>query len=751
MRKLFLLFFPIFIQAQDVQIGQWKNYLSYNSATYIETTNNKIYCVTDGGLFYIDRNNYTLNRLSKINGLSDIGVKMIAYDNESNTLIITYSNTNIDLIKDNKIINISDIKRKAITGTKKINNIHLNEGLAYLSCSFGLVVLDLNKVEIRDTYKIGNNGDFVAINQCAFNDSSIFAATSAGLYYADKNSNSLFDFNSWQEMGYDSLNITNVINSNTHLIYSYNNGFFTKDQADNIDSHTHENIIDINYTNSLSVITSDTIYIYSSNLLSYQEIYDENIKNAYYAVVDDKNQLWVADYNSGLLKYINHKYQDAFIPEGPASNSIYSLEHASNKLYLCHGGQVNFGALWNKDGASILSTDYDWKNYDYYELGNARDILNVASYKGDEYFASFYNGVSHMSNDEFLVRYSNHNTNGALDTISYWAIDKRMSISDLTFDNNGNLWGLTSSVIHPLFVKTREGEWLSFTMNQDPKSLFFSELIIDKNNQKWGIMGRNRGLFVYNDNNTILNPADDQYKTLSTALGNGNLPSLEIYSIAEDLDGEIWVGTDKGITVFYNPSSVFSGFNFDAQQILIQEGDYGQYLFSEERVKCITIDGANRKWVGTEKSGVFLLSEDGKEEILHFTTDNSPLFSNNIIDITINPLNGEVFIGTEEGLLSYRSDATKGLKTQAETQVFPNPVRENYNGPIAINGLVNDANIKITDIDGNLVFETFANGGQAIWDGKNRNGERASSGVYLVFSVDADGIEKAVSKILFIH
>ena len=168
-------------------------------------------------------------------------------------------------------------------------------------------------------------------------------------------------------------------------------------------------------------------------------------------------------------------------------------------------------------------------------------------------------------------------------------------------------------------------------------------------------------------------------------------------------------------------------------------------------MKCIAIDGANRKWIGTEKSGVFLLSEEGTEEILHFTTENSPLFSNNIIDIAINPENGEVFIGTGEGLISYRSDATEGESAQSETHVFPNPVRESYNGPIAINGLVTDANIKITDIDGNLVFEDFAKGGQAIWNGKNKNGERASTGVYLVFSTDINGVEKTVSKILFIH
>jgi len=330
-----------------------------------------------------------------------------------------------------------------------------------------------------------------------------------------------------------------------------------------------------------------------------------------------------------------------------------------------------------------------------------------------------------------------------------WQWDKKMAISDLKFDNYGNMWGLTSSVINPLFVKTKDDEWFSFALTGE--RLHYDEILIDSYNQKWGIIGRKNSVFVYSDNNTISDNSDDQYKILSMDVGNGNLPSLDVFCFTEDLEGEIWLGLDRGIAVFYNPSAIFSGNNFDAQQILIQEGDYGQYLLNDETIKCIKVDGANRKWIGTEKSGIFLLSEDGLDQILHFTVENSPLFSNNIIDVAINSENGEVFIGTEKGLISYRSDATEGKKIQVETHVFPNPVRESYNGPIAISGLVANANIKITDINGDLVFEGFAKGGQAIWNGKNKRGDRASTGVYLVFSTDIHGLEKAVSKILFIH
>jgi len=730
MKKLFLLFLPLLITAQDVPIGYWKDYQSYTSTSYIAEANNKIYCVTNGGLFYINKEDNTINRMSKVTGLSDIGIKQIAYDLDSKITIITYENCNIDLLKNNTIINISDIKRKEIIGKKLINNIIIKDKIAYLSCTFGLVLIDLENEEIKDTYKIGQNGNFEEINSCTFNSNNIFVASKGGVYYADKNSSSLFDYNSW------------ILDTNR--TDSYQNIFIIEDSIWVGNGNSFYN------NSSLFISINDTILMYNSLLLDADTILNNQLENINFIYKDIEGYLWIADSTNGLLKFSNSQYQESFIPEGPLRNDIYSLEYEDNTLYMCHGGHANFGlnSLIN-DGVSFKNTTDTWVNNNRSEIGGARDILEVAINDGYTFYASWYHGISVMKDEDFIKRYGYNNTNGILDTVYY--SNNRIRISDLKFDNDGNLWGLSSEVNHPLFVKTKNEEWFSFSMNQNRAALFFDDLIIDKYNQKWGVIGRSGGLFVYDDNNTISDSSDDQYKILKNTEGQGNLPSMAVYSIAEDLDGEIWVGTDKGIGIFYNPSAIFSGTNFDAQQILITEGEYGQYLLSEEKVKCITIDGANRKWIGTEKSGVFLISDDGIEEILHFTTYNSPLFSDNIYDITINPSNGEVFIGTEKGLISYRSDATSGIKIQSTTKVFPNPVKDTYNGVIAISGLVTDANIKITDIDGNLVFEDFAKGGQASWNGKNQNRDRVSTGVYLVFSTDINGIEKIVSKILFIH
>ena len=733
MRKLILILFPLLMQGQDARIGNWKDYLSYHSASYISESNNKVFCVASGGLFYVDKQDNTINRISKITGLSDVDVNQVAYSKELDITIVLYKNCNIDLLKTNEIINISDIKRKEITGNKKINNITIKDNIAYLSCSFGLVLVDLQKEEIKDTYYVGDDLSLYEINGCALLEDSIITATSEGLFYANLNSQNLSDYNSWGI-------ITGYENEETYDNIIYGNNTIYGD-------YSHE-IISISYNKSTLVKTKfDRVEINKDDGVSL-ELTHSKFENILYALYDDDDIIWVADSINGLLKFVDYEYQQSFVPEGPVRDDIYSLEFEENKLCLSHGGHSNFGlnSLIN-DGVSIKDNYDGWENNDYWDLGNARDILEVAVLNGTEYYASWYHGIPEMKNG-WVTTHGFANTNGVLDTVYY--SNNRIRVSDLKFDPQGNLWGLSSEVKHPLFVKTKDNEWYSFSMNQDIIDLFFDDLLIDVWGQKWGVIGRGGGLFVYNDNNTISNASDDQFNILSTNIGDGNLPSQQVYSIAEDLDNTIWVGTDKGIAVFYKPSSVFSGYEFDAQQILIQEGDYGQYLLSQERVKCIAIDGANRKWIGTEKSGVFLLSEDGASQVLHFTYENSPLFSNNIIDITINHNNGEVFIGTSKGLLSFRSDATEGKIVQSKTQVFPNPVRETYFGPIAINGLVTNANIKITDSHGTLVFEDYAKGGQAIWNGNNKNNERASSGVYLVFSVDENGAEKMISKILFI-
>jgi hypothetical protein len=272
--------------------------------------------------------------------------------------------------------------------------------------------------------------------------------------------------------------------------------------------------------------------------------------------------------------------------------------------------------------------------------------------------------------------------------------------------------------------------------------------MVDNIGQKW-LMVRAHALVVFNDNNTLDDTSDDNAKRLTSSAGTGALPGTSILSMATDRDGQVWVGSDAGVSVFYSPGNIFSNQNFDAQRILIEQDGYGQYLLEAEAVTAIAIDGSNRKWFGTDRAGVFLMSADGTQEILHFTEENSPLLSNSITDITIAE-SGEVFFGTAKGIISYRSNSVPPKPTLDEVVVFPNPVRENYIGTIAIRGLVENSRVNITDVSGTLVYSTRGEGGQALWDGRNFNGEKVQTGVYLVFVANADGSKTAVTKIMFV-
>ena len=241
-------------------------------------------------------------------------------------------------------------------------------------------------------------------------------------------------------------------------------------------------------------------------------------------------------------------------------------------------------------------------------------------------------------------------------------------------------------------------------------------------------------------------PTNERAKMLTDQATEGHLSSNTINCFAKSLKGDIWVGTDKGICVFYNPNKVLTSTDFDAVKPIYE----GRPLLRDKSIKAIAVDGANRKWIGTT-SGVWLFSEDGTEAILNFTTENSPLPSNNIYDIKVNSLTGEVYFATDAGIASYRGNATVGIAGKGEeykypVKVFPNPVTPDYDGLIAITGLPANVNTKITDINGKLVYETNSNGGTASWNGITVNGQRASTGIYLVFVSNTEGTETVVSK-----
>ncbi|GAB4280895.1 MAG: two-component regulator propeller domain-containing protein [Marinilabiliales bacterium] len=753
----------------QIAVGHWRDHLAYNKAIRVVKTKDFVYCASETGLFFVNLNDYSINKLSKVTGLSDVEISTIAYSEDYNTLLIAYKNANIDLFVNNTIVNISDIYQKQIIGNKTINNVLFIDNLAYLSCGFGIVVLDIINKEIKDTYYIGENGTYINVNEIAFDGSFLYAATNQGIYKADINQPFLVNFENWNKI----TNIPNynqrfssitVFNNNLYLlydsdswesdeIYGYNGNIWW-----NLDTLTYFggniNCLDVS-NDQLVVVTDYSVTSYDSDLKRQYILYgwDNGASNPKHAVIDEDNKVWIADYNSGLFYYYTPYKATKYCPNGPISNNAWNMDVKNQNLVVVAG---SMDASWNnkwKKGEFYSFANESWTSITKDEdtaLTSINDLVNVAidpSNSSHYFLASWYNGLIEIKNGNVFNKYNSSNST----ILSFTTNNDGFRVYGMTYDDNNNLWITNSGSENPICVLTPSGQWYGLQYSSFFYNEFIGDIIITKNNHKWVVLPRGKGIFAFDDKGTLDNINDDDYKYFTVLDENGISISNDIYSIAEDNDGKIWLGTNKGIVVYNNPENVFTGENFYGQQIIIEIDGNVQYLLETETVTAIEVDGANRKWVGTQDGGLFLLSEDGTSQIYNFNFDNSPLISNQIKCLALDQETGELFIGTDKGIVSYRSDATSGDEDFNNVYVFPNPVKETYQGLITITGLVTKSNVKITDISGNIVYETTAKGGQATWDGNDFNGNRVHTGVYLVFCTNDDGSKTYVTKILFIN
>lgn len=749
-------FCSLLLIGQEIPIGTWQDHLSYSDAVSVTEGNGVYYCATNSAVFTYTKSDNSITRMSLINSLSDIGVSKIKFNPHNNKVIIAYDNGNIDVIdKNNTVTNIPHVKNSNVTSNKKINNIFIQGNLAYLSCGFGIVVLDTDNLEIKDSYLIGNLGAYVNVNSITMDNLNIYAATNEGVYFADKTNPNLANYNFWNKMPeFNTGRFSNINYFKTLLfvasdssswksdtLYYNPNGVWQKFIP------SGENYRNINVSNNHLLISyRHGVATYDTSLTLSNFIYTYRSKFNIYpfeAIRGEDHATYIADEFNGLIRAYDNWSNELIAPNSPNSSTALNMDFVDGELWTVAGGY----GIGNNTNLINHKSNGEWSNLGNtiknINGGNAQDMVNVVinpSNSSQVYVGSWNDGLFEYNNDQITNIYTGQNS--LLDTVFFGIT----AVGAMVFDDDNNLWVTSSfSANHPLAVKTPDNTWYnySFTGLTTPSD-FYTHMIVDENNYKWFIVPKQHKIIIFDDNGTLDNTSDDRKIT------NSNFPGSHIESIAQDKDGEIWIGTDEGIAVFYNPSEVFDK-NIEAEQILIQQDGQTQLLLETETITTIAIDGANRKWIGTQNSGVYLMSQDGTEEVEHFTTDNSPLFSNNILDIVINPETGEVFIGTEKGLISYKGTATEPDDDFNNVVVYPNPVKPDFNGKIAIKGLVKDTDVKITDISGNIVFETTSFGGQAIWDGNDMHGNRVQTGVYMVFNGSPDGDKKAAAKILFIN
>lgn len=769
--------------AAQPAIGHWRDHFQYQQTLAVVQGNDDMYCATSTAVFKFNPVSGETERYTKVNSLSDVNILSLAWNTTLNTLLVGYKNGNLDLMGPGGVTNMPDIKRSGMVGDKGIYCMVGQGDLAYLGCGFGIVVVDLVRKEVKDTWLIGPNAAMLQVNGIAFHNDSIYAATQTGLYAAWQGAPNLAAYTSWHKrMDVPGANgaFTEVLAFNGQLLVNRRVSEVEEQEKDTIYRYEegwhvltgalqdfNRNITVSADGSLLTVAGRNRVREFDTALaeVNYIDHFGANELHPRDAVRTAPQTVWIASARGGLVQFHDYGNFAAIAPNGPTTNSSYRMSCAQGALYVTTGAVAgNWSWEYRKEGVHSL-VDGRWYTTNqlndplFASGGNnyaaaLNDVLavQVDPKDGSHVFVSSWDdGILEMRDRHGVGFFGADNStlqrfqNGATDDIA-------TQVAGMAFDRKGNLWVTNSNCAQPISVRMENGTW--YAMNTGSvlgNNTLISDIIAAENGYKWVVRPRSSGLLVFSDNGTPSEPGDDLAKVINTYEGQGKLPSMDVFSIAEDLDRQIWVGTGKGVAVFYNPDLVFSDGNFDAQQILIQQDGNWQILLETEAVSSIVVDGANRKWLGTQSSGLYLVSADGTELLAHYTAENSPLPSNNIVCMAMDGSTGELFIGTDQGIMSYRGDATEGLLEADCATVFPNPVRETYAGPVAITGLVRGSDVRITDVAGNLVYHVISKGGQAVWPITDMQGQRVSTGVYLVLVMDPEGKSKCNTKVAVVR
>jgi hypothetical protein len=746
MRRFFIISVILFVRLTLVgqtPAGVWSDHLNYNVARNIAVGSKDVYTSTGSSVLVFNKEFEETRKLSKVNGLTETGISTIAWSEEYNILVIAYSSTNIDLVKGNKIFNIPDISRKYIPGKKAINRIRISGKYAYLACSFGIVVVDLVKNEIRDTWRPGDGNEDAEVWDLSFGNGLVYAATGIGLFFADPADPGLAYYGNWE-----------LLNSLPDPEAKYTLSMFSGNKL-------YVNCTGLYYPgDSVYVIDSGcSLFQYSSGVFNSSFDVSGNgfvITSNGFATVYSSSGLWqktISNYGwgnqgikEGLIKGSGMSEFTRITLPGPVSNNAVSVTSLNGKTIICGGGMdVSWNNLWRTMQVSVFENNVWTPLTSSVIFDPIRAVIDPADI--NHYFVATWGTGLLEFRDNILVNQFT-DANSPLQTI---IPDKPyVRICGMSFDSKGNLWITQTEVPKTVKGLKPDGSWIENPITASVPEI--GDLLITKTGKKWIVLPRGNGIMVLDDNNTPEYFDDDIYNEMLITDSEGKVISY-IYCLAEDLDGNIWIGTDQGPLIYYNPEKVFDP-GLKAYRIKIPRNDgsgLADYMLGTEAVTSIAVDGANRKWLGTMSSGAYLLSPDGTTRIRNYNEENSPVFSNTIASVSVDNKTGDVWFVTSRGVISVRGDATEGQQEFKNVYAFPNPVREDFNGNVMITGLMRDTQIRITDISGNLVYSTVSDGGIATWNLTTYNGRRVTTGVYLAFCASADGTQSYVTKILVIR
>ncbi|GGW55956.1 hypothetical protein DFQ11_101554 [Winogradskyella epiphytica] len=789
--KIFILVFGLSFSSYSQDFSAlWKGHFSYNSIVDVVGGENKIYAAAQNAVFEYNTLTNELKTITTVDGLSGQQITTIYYSETYQYLLIGYETGLIEVYSETEdtVLTVVDIldKPNITPVNKRINHFYEFEGLVYISTDYGISIYDLEGLEFGDSYFLGNGGTQITVKQVAILNGEIYVACldANGLKKADLNNPNLIDFAQWQTVLFGNYHSVNTFNNKVYAVRS-NRVLYEIDGTTTTNLFTLASLpLDADVVDSfLLYSTSNAVYVYDQNLQllhNYQPTQDFLTNFTSATITDDEIFIGTKDLGVLNIPMAENQLYTVIKPNGPLANEVFRLNATTGVVWVSYGkytAALNPYPLTSK-GVSYYSQDL-WNTIPVDSLFGTLELNEIAvnPFNTNHVFiSSFHEGIVELNEFEATQRLDE--TNSGLE--SYFNPNNpdatEVRVSALEFDRNGLLWSLTSRVDAAL--KTYDptsGNWQAYSFSDiidDPftDETGFFDMAIDNNGTKW-IGSYSNGLIAYNE--TVPN---SPIRNLNSEAQNIS-PYTRFIAVTMDNRNQLWLGTTNGIRVLYNTSGFYDDPNPILRSIIILEDGIPKELLEGQSVTDIKVDGSNNKWVGTADSGVFYFSPDGQKTIYHFTTTNSPLPSNRINDISINPNNGEIYIGTDKGLMSFKAGSSKPQSTLEEAFVYPNPVRPEYdilgyndlndiNKGIKIKGLTDRVNIKITDVEGNLVAEAQSNinlrasnsnynfaidGGTAIWNGKNLANNVVRTGVYLIMISDLESFETKVLKVLIVR
>jgi hypothetical protein len=726
-RQLFIAF-PFFVFSlthsfgQEIPIGTWRAHISYNAVYDITFGDNKVFASASNGVMAFDLSDKSVSNVNKVNGLSGSQITSIAFHEDEKTLLISYADGILDLIRDNEVTSFDRLKNSTtISGSKKLNAIYIHNGFAYIAADFGVVVFDVNRGEVKETWRdLGAGGATLQINEIAFRGDSIFLATAKGVMAGDQRDN-LLDFNLWKRFDQAAFNapIASVASFNGSIyaaingsgIYRYENGTWTKESY--LQNLNYQSL----FASATRLLIAQEGQLWQLNTSGQlEEIVSDKFEFLNIAKEDNAGKLWIGDNVNGLLTNMNGDFTSVIL-NGPSTSTTYRLNFDGGKLFALPGGPNGTGQPLRNAGRLDSFQNGMWENDEREVL----DLTDIDLTTSDTFIASFGYGLEKISgNTSMILDESNSNL------INLNPPGRFVNISAIERSTDG-LWVANYGTSTSLHLLKNDGTWESHSF-PITAARYPTDLLVDEYGYVWMILNPSQGggILVYDRE-------EDRYAYLTNTIGGGGLPSKNVRSIASDRDGY----------VIYPPDVFEPG--IDAIKPIFEN----RFLLKDDKVTAIKVDGGNRKWMATER-GVWLFDAVGEKDIYNFTAANSPLLSDLVRDVEMVPATGEVFFATDAGIASFRSGATSSGSSFQTVKIFPNPVTKEFSGLVGISGLATDAIVKITDVSGKLIWQTQANGGTATWNIQDYKGRRAATGIYLVFAATSDGSESVVGKLAVI-